>query len=80
MVRPTKVLLIVGGGPAACRTPELVHQLRRRGCAVRVLFGTDAAPYVAEEAILVEQDAAPRVVPVSARAHDAQDPRLAPPP
>ena len=51
MSRCTQVLLAIGGGPAACRLPELVHQLRHRGCKVRSLLTRDAQPYVAQRAL-----------------------------
>lgn len=51
MSRCTKVLLAICGGPAASRLPELVHQLRRRGCAIRSLLTREAEPWVAGRAL-----------------------------
>ena len=41
-----RILLIIGGGIAAYKAPELVRQLRRRGLAVRCLLTAAAARFV----------------------------------
>lgn len=41
-----RVLLIIGGGIAAYKAPELVRQLRQRGMAVRCLLTAAAAQFV----------------------------------
>lgn len=45
-LRGRRVLLIVSGGIAAYKTPELVRRLRERGCAVRCVLTDGGARFV----------------------------------
>src|SRR5258708_10678222 len=50
---PRRVLLGVGGGIAAVKSPELVRRLRQRGCEVRCALTRAGASFVASLALEV---------------------------